>query len=326
MSCKSISLICLFVIFTQLISCARIDLPAEEQPIKDDGLGISVEIDKKEIAPSIIQNQAGVGPQFSQVVAQGATEREMVRGVYFADGGALSVAYVGFIKAIEQTQTEYPIVTGSGFGALIAAFYCDGRPSDQIEWFFYKLSGELRAANSRFLSAPWLKIVEKSLEEQFKEKTIQSLKRSCFLPVYNSQTNAVEYRNKGKLVPLIVANLTFSTKDNSLRSPVIHPTAISREITRFGADDITMLQIDLTAPSYERWDDYILGIYGKVNALNLLEQKNYHHFLNVQVDKMAIDSVNKFPQLIQSGMISTLKWIEQESQATLLESRGMDEE
>lgn len=315
-------IIVLYIILIQLSGCATKSVTSDE----NKNFAISVEIEKKEVAPSVIEKEVGIGPQFKRNVgvANGAVGR--VAAVNFSESGMLAISYVGFIKAIEQQEREYHIVTGSGFGALIAAFYCAGKPSDQIEWYLYKLSGELRSTDEKFLSPEWLKIVEKSLYEQFHSSTLQSFKRSCLFPVYNAKSKMIEYKSRGPVVPILIANLTLHTKNEKDKSPIIYQTELSQELRRFGGEDLTMVCANTSAFHFNKWDDYLLGIYGKVSALNQIEQKNYDHLLEFKTDDIAIDSVDQFPQLIQMGMNATQEWLEAQPEAANFESRGMDEE
>lgn len=308
-----------------LLSCAAPDYSMPSTTNATPDLSISVDIGKKEVTSPIINSDAGIGPQFSDLSTNPQNKVEKVRALFFAEGGMHALSYLGVIKAMENEGQSYAIVSGAGMGAILAAFYCAGIPSDQVEWFFYKLGGELRAEQANFLSKSWLSLVEKSLQKQFGQQTLQSFKHTCTFPIYSPESNSVEYYGRGKIVPILMANLRYSSQSGEGRSPVIYPFDPVKELQRLGAEETLMVYSDLTQLQFLKWDGFLLGIFGKVTSLNMELKSAFDFNVEMHTGNIPIDRGDQFPELIQIGVTDMTSWLQKESEDSIM-PRGNNEE
>ena len=60
-------------------------------------------------------------------------------GLALSGGGAKGFAHIGVLRALEETNLDFDIVTGTSVGSLVGALYCAGVNSFQMEEFGKKL-------------------------------------------------------------------------------------------------------------------------------------------------------------------------------------------
>ena len=51
----------------------------------------------------------------------------MKLGIVLSGGGARGVSHLGVLKALGEFQVKFDCISGASVGALIGAFYCQGR-------------------------------------------------------------------------------------------------------------------------------------------------------------------------------------------------------
>ncbi len=311
-----------FILMSFVLSCAHRESSTIIADQSAESLSVGVTVDEEISEKITIDEQSGIGPQFEESSYQQQQGKETIHAINFADSGNLVVAYIGFLKA--SKKNNYSIVTGSGMGAIIAALYCAGKAPDHMEWFFYKLSGELKDKNISYLSDEWVALIKQSLVKEFGQATLQTYSKTCILPIFNSNKRSTEYRRKGQVVPILMANIDLLQRKNPWRSPVIYPDQLDSEIKNLGADQLTMVRVPLDTINYRQWDGYIIGIYGKIDAIQKMQSKNYDLVLELPLAQVNLDDLYHLPQTIQQGFSNTTSWMEEQVQK---DERGtIDEE
>ena len=64
-------------------------------------------------------------------------------GLVLSGGGALGLAHVGVIKALEENNIPIDYITGTSAGAMIGSMYSAGISPQQMEYLFFDDKFEL---------------------------------------------------------------------------------------------------------------------------------------------------------------------------------------
>lgn len=137
-------------------------------------------------------------------------------GLVLSGGGALGLAHIGAIKALEEYGIEPRYVAGSSMGAIIGVMYAAGYTADEImaivkEKRLYKV-GHLMT----WQSAHWnqgmstQKTLYKELREFVSHNSFDSLERRFMVCVTNVENGQPEYRYTGSnLIEFVAASASI---------------------------------------------------------------------------------------------------------------------
>ena len=152
----------------------------------------------------------GQSEKFSTFNSQLSTQEF---GLVLSGGGALGLAHIGAIKALEEYGIEPRYVAGSSMGAIIGVMYAAGYSADEImaivkEKRLYKV-GHLMT----WQSAHWnqgmstQKTLYKELREFVSHNSFDSLERRFMVCVTNVENGQPEYRYMGSnLIEFVAAS------------------------------------------------------------------------------------------------------------------------
>ncbi len=243
--------------------------------------------------------------------------KKMRISLSFGPGLYRSLNYVSVLKILEKHKLAPKTITGTEFGAVVAAMYAIGMTPEVIEWNFYKYFKEKK--NYRLYSDEWLEELDKLLLEKFKNKKIQETSKKFFITLYNSKTKKTYFFDKGNIRELLLSNfrLTGSEKNSqttaystAMESEVFNPRLMKKVGSDFviGVDSLGM-KFDL-----EDSNEFLIGIYGKASGQILKEKKAFDFFITLPLSKMSLDSTENVAffmmnsqQAVESQMASLKK-------------------
>lgn len=124
-------------------------------------------------------------------------------GVVFSGGGALGLAHIGAIKALEEHGIQPKYVAGTSMGAIIGVMYAAGYSADEIMEIvrtqrLYKV-GRLMTWQSAFWNQGMStqKTLFRELSEFIPHNSFDSLERRFLVCVTNVETGMPDYRHTG---------------------------------------------------------------------------------------------------------------------------------
>lgn len=119
-------------------------------------------------------------------------------GIALGGGGSRGFAHIGVLKALEEEGIKVSMISGTSAGAIIGAFYGDGKTPDEILELMKDLNlydlAKFRLPRKGFAS---LKKLEGLLEEELEAKDFKDLKIPLYAAVSNLSSGEVEYLNEG---------------------------------------------------------------------------------------------------------------------------------
>lgn len=125
-----------------------------------------------------------------------------------------SQAAIYELKSLEQKDIDISVISGYGFGGLIAALYAKEKSVSYIEWKLFALTKKL--AEEKAYSEGWLEIINSFTKEEFGDKKADQLKITLAVPEVVDGVVRVDY--KSKVSTLITKSLKLISKNSYFRN------------------------------------------------------------------------------------------------------------
>ena len=190
--------------------------------------------------------------------------KKQVIGLYLAPAMMNALAYVGFFKALEEYKSELnlSVLSGSGWGGLLSAYYSLGERSSQMEWRFFQMFSNLSKSINRWDSSQRKDSIEAYFLKNLKGKKIQTLPKQLILPLFNPRKRKLEYFSRGKLYSKIKKSLMLSSK--SFLTTPIGKNALNLELyKKWGVDKLICVSALGDDLKMNFPDGHIEGIFSK---------------------------------------------------------------
>lgn len=229
----------------------------------------------------------------SATIGQGASKKLRI-GLSLGPGLYRTINYVSLLKFLERQNLNPQVITGTGFGAIVAAMYASGMTPEVIEWNFYRYFKEKR--KYRPYESEWLEEIDNLLLDKLKNKTIQDTPKKFYITLYNSKTKKTYYFDKGNIRELLLLNLKLSNSVDHRKVGVQYTTAFENEV--FNAGLMKRLGVDFAIGAdvlgskfdFEDSNEFLIGVYGRAAGRITREKKGFDHFYSIPLQKMSLDS------------------------------------
>lgn len=229
----------------------------------------------------------------SATIGQGVSKRVRI-GLALGPGLYRTINYVSLLKFLERQNLNPQVITGTGFGAIVAAMYASGMTPEVIEWNFYRYFKEKR--KYRPYESEWLEEVDTLLLDKLKSKTIQDTPKKFYITLFNSKTKKTYYFDKGNIRELLLLNLKLSNSVDQRKAAVQYTTAFENEV--FNAGLMKRLGVDFAIGAdvlgskfdFEDSNEFLIGVYGRAAGRITREKKGFDYFYSIPLQKMSLDS------------------------------------
>lgn len=223
-----------------------------------------------------------------------AENRRLRIALVLGPGIYRTINYVSFLKILERQNLAPDIVTGTGFGAIVAAMYATGMTPEVIEWNFYKYFKE-KKKNKPF-DKEWSTEVDEVLLSKFKNLNIQDTKKKLFLTLYNHRTGKTYYFDKGNIRDLLLQNLRLSNNPVESKSGQIYSAPFEKEV--FNAKLLQKLGAEFTISAdvlgskfdFDTTNEFLLGVLGKAASRIQKEKREFDYSVTFPLGTMNLDS------------------------------------
>jgi hypothetical protein len=229
----------------------------------------------------------------SATIGQGVSKRVRI-GLALGPGLYRTINYVSLLKFLERQSLNPQVITGTGFGAIVAAMYASGMTPEVIEWNFYRYFKEKR--KYRPYESEWLEEVDSLLLEKLKNKTIQNTPKKFYITLFNSKTKKTYYFDKGNIRELLLLNLKLSNSVDLRKSGVQYTTAFENEVfntglmKRLGVDFAIGADVLGSKFDFEDSNEFLIGVYGRAAGRITREKNGFDYFYSIPLQKMSLDS------------------------------------
>ncbi len=239
-------------------------------------------------------------------------KNKLVISLHFSPGLYRSVGYIGLIRRMEEKNFKANIISGLGFGAVLAAMYSFGKTPDNMEWFFYSLHQKTKGLSE--FSKEWKIELRKLLEKSFGDAKIQNAKKVLLLPLWNQKKMSPKMMTIGKVVEVLMTNFEFEGTLKIISA--INKYKVSKKMfSRYGAD-ISYIITSINRKSVgKNLSGFYSGIYSQ--AFNIQEQVADEMVkYRVEMSDMKLDEGNYFQKRILDsyrGAISIVNKMKEEA-------------
>jgi len=169
-------------------------------------------------------------------------------GISFSGGVARGIGHIGVIKAFEDLNIEFDVISGTSAGAIIAVFYASGFSSEQMidvlkgNSIFNMLRPSLNLSGLASLT-----FLKNMLRKHLPTNLIQDLPKPVYLAVTNLSDGICEYKNNGEIDLTVMASCSIPL--------LLKPTKIENKIYVDGG-----LMDNLPVKPLETKCDKIIGV------------------------------------------------------------------
>ena len=139
------------------------------------------------------------------VSLNGMCQKQKV-GLVFSGGGALGLAHIGVLQALEEAGIRPTIVAGTSMGALVAAMYANGLTAKEMyevikKYKFDKVGTIITpSVKSNALGFANPKAIERVMNEVLAHNSFDSLWCPLYICVANLNTGKSEYQSTGDML------------------------------------------------------------------------------------------------------------------------------
>jgi hypothetical protein len=232
-------------------------------------------------------------------------ERKLKVGLSLGPGIYRTINYVSLLKILERQNVVPEIITGTGFGAIVAAMYAVGMTPEVIEWNFYKYFQEKK--KNKIFDHDWINEIDKVFLTKFKTINIQETKKKFFLTLYDHKTKKTYYFDKGNIRDLLLLNLRFSNNFTESKGGQKYSTAFEKEVfnsrllKQLGAEFTIAVDVLGSKFDFDSANEFLLGIYGRTAGRIQKERKDFDYSISLPLEKMNLDSSKDSPLFLQKS-------------------------
>ena len=255
------------------------------------------DIEVKEKAPVIIDEQSSNEPTTIEIPGHSMAKKPAI-ALIFGLGLNRTAGYSAFLKALKRHNISAQMVSGSGMGAIIAAYYASGETPQKIEWLFFKFFNETRGKKP--YSRSWQKSLEEVFLKGFKNTQIQDLKIPLVIPVFQKNPPMIKNFSQGSVFELLKAQFNFSFKGKEqFISPLEKQVFNGVWMRSLGAEIV--IGVDALGKNLllENEDAFVRDHLTKVSKIIKKDKKYLDLFFTLPFSDMPLDSDKKLPESLQ---------------------------
>lgn len=234
-----------------------------------------------------------------------AQVRKLRIGLSLGPGIYRAINYVSFLKILERQNLSPDIITGTGFGAIVAAMYASGMTPEVIEWNFYKFFREKK--KNKPYDQEWIQEIDSAFLSKFKNINLQDTKKKFFLTLYDHKTKKTYYFDKGNIRDLLLLNLRLSNNITESKSGQKYTTAFEKEVfnarllKQLGAEFTIAVDVLGTKFDFDHTNDFLIGVYGRTVGRIQKERKDFDYTVTLPLNSMNLDSTQDLPMFMQKS-------------------------
>lgn len=295
--------IIVFIFSFILVSCST-----NQTSISNDSDSNVVDLDRgtsEKRSPKINNEHVGVGPSLpsSENIKSGTKAKRSVWGLILSPGLNRVICHAVAVRAMYEKGITFNVYTGSGMGAVVAAFLAEKITPEVIEWKFHKFFQKSKSLKP--FSNEWIELVKSDLLIGFKGKQIQSTKLTLVLPAYNNEERRIEYARRGDLHAKLLENLKLSKgKNGKFSTPLERGALGSEEFRKFGVQKVVNINVLGKKIAFSKNEDYLFGLFGKLSTNYMdIAEREFDYQLNLPLENFSLDTIENLPEYLRTSYL-----------------------
>lgn len=239
-------------------------------------------------------------------------------GIVLSGGGALGMAHIGILQALEEEGFNPKYVAGASMGAIIASFYCNGMSAVEIRDMvrtekFYKTTKILTfSVGKDKLGLSSHKHVNELLDKYIGHNSFDSLSRHLYVSTVNLNTQKCEIIGSGdKLKEYVIASSSIPgvfeavNIDGCIYVDGGTLNNFPAQAIRNKCDVLIGVDVQPYTPNMlinNTTDVAIRALYTVIHANSVSGRKKCDYIIDCfALEKYSIFDFNKFEELYQYG-------------------------
>lgn len=252
--------------------------------------GVDVSLDDSQNLKVRIEPESSIGTygpelentnQYSNI-----SKKEKSIGVIIAPANYRSVLALDLLKCFQINDLKVNLISGAGFGALLAAMYAQKISSEEIRWKVTNKINEMKETKN--LSRDWTKEWSKFIETNINEQKIVSSDISLWLPEVKGES--VKYKSSNKVKKELVKNLNPEGKNYTLNYNILS----SDILNKLPVDRVVVLDSMSQKMIFNNPNELLIGVYGKIFSFTENESSNETKVVQINVKALgALDDITQ---------------------------------
>lgn len=296
-----------FILLTTLASCTG--PKAKKDPVHPGAMG--VELSRPATLDPQVNAKVQVGPKLIDEGMEALSSRPRllpVVGLHLGPGLMRSFAFISSLRELEREGIRVNVISGSELGLVIAALYAFGMSPDLIEWRFFNFVNA--AQGVRVHSEEWLNLLERELLGELSKQKVEEAQRTLIAPVYQYETERVEYFRRGSLIDLVRAQFRFQrpVRPPYWSAPHVYEVFSKKAFDDLGVDysiGLNVLDRDII---FKRPESFLLGIFGRAYGHLQREDESLSAVVTIKSSGYPLDSY-ELSELTKQ--VDRVKWQEE---------------
>lgn len=282
-----------FFLILVLLSCAT---PYREADRESDFAGVSMDAkgDSPSFLPSIedtISEAQSYGPAPIKIEQTESAEgqKKKALALILSPGLYRSIAQLALLREFERSSVDLHMLSGVGFGAIVAALYACGKTPEKIEWIFYKFYS--RAKDIAPHSEKWFKVLETTLQGELGDKRIEQANKVFILPLFDTSKQELVLFKKGPLVKLLIDNMRVTPKlKSNYLSTIRHKIYFPKTLKKMGADLVLGVNVLNERLFFETQNSEQIKTYVEASRHMSTGNEGLDEYLKLNLEEFALDT------------------------------------
>ena len=284
---KLFSLILVFILVSCATGTSRYDLETVDVSDTDSS---GLEISEKD--------NRGYGPNIEiETDEKSKTKvREPIIGLIHFSTLYHSQALIEELKKIESKKIRISLVSGYGFGGIIAALYAKERSVSYVEWKLFSLTKRL--GEHDVYSDDWKEVLSKFLREEFKSQKVNQLAIQLIVPTVKN--GIIIYDNQAMVADVLISSLSIESEKHYIRQPLSFESDLKKDfsldfIYKTSYIPVTPTITHLSSLQYGFYTSYLGKLLSKPEQYGLLKAP-----VKQEIDEIGLQSdlINLYDKLI----------------------------
>ncbi len=304
---KRINLLLLsFTLLAFLVSCGS--QRPHPSPVNDSLTVDWTKVDQKpvpeikdepvsQIGPVPLENEGSFSNKKSSTEG---TYKDVPRALVLGPGLYRVLGQIALLKEMKIKGFKPQVILGHGLASIVAAYYAFGYAPDYIEWKFFKFINSLD--EEKAFSKGWLRLVEKNLLDELKEKRIEEGRLTLIIPIRDRKSGRIIYLRRGALKSALMANLDHKGLISKKYEPAFTIALFSRSnLKKIGVQEVFLVDMVTDGITWGKGSGFLNGIFEKAATVTLKSTSKADIMMTYQFSAFGLDEKKKIADLVYSS-------------------------
>lgn len=248
------------IFFLLLVGCSNKKVKEKENIYT----GVDVNLAKNnstDVKLDLKSNIGTYGPDFeSESNYKSNDNQKKSIGILITPSHYKSVLALDLLKCFQINDIKINLISGAGFGSLLAALYAQNDSSEEIRWKIINKTTELLKINN--FSKDWVKEWERFIDKNINEEAIINSSVSLWIP--DIIKGKVVYRASKNIKEQLKNNLNPQSKKYTLNYNLFNEDKLSK----LPVDRVLVVNTLGEKITFLKPNEMMIGIYGKVHSFS----------------------------------------------------------